>query len=232
MKRIAEKVALVALVCIAFVFVIVAVLYSTNVIPQKDTADNAVAIVVLSVLGAIYLGLSAYLLIINFSEGVNVKRILLFHDSDSATRAGSKVVNSIVKGCAKEFPQLKVKRTVLRLDDKMGLTATVSLEALIADDIASYVPKFKTLLLQSFSDALGLKLNAVNFDVVKLTKKYTPTDTEVVTAEQAPQAAAEKTPQPEQTPTPAVEEVAATEETASEHKQEDIAAGENVEVEA
>lgn len=227
MKRITEKVATVALVCITFVFMLVAVLYATNVIPQKEASDNAVAIVVLSVLAALYLGLSVYLLLVTFSEGINIKRILLFHDANSITRASSKVVNNIISGCAKEYPQLKIKRTVFRPDDKLGLTATVYLKAKVAEDISIYIPKLKSLLIQSLGDALGLQLNSVNFEVVKLTKKYTPTDTEVAVAEQ--------TPVPEIVPEEVAEEVEQTPQEeqpqAEEHKQDDILAGEEKQVE-
>lgn len=225
MKKIAEKVALIALICISFIFVLVAILYSTNVIPQKDVAENSVAIVVLSVFSVLFVGMSVFLLITAFSTAINVKRILLFYDSESATRASHKVVNSIVKGCAKEFPQLKLKRVTFRLDDKMGLIANIALESLVAEDIAEYIPKFKTLLTQSFAEALGLKFNAVNFDVVKLSKKFTPTDTEIAVAEQVP---------PVEEVVAAVETVEAEvlPETPAEHKQEDIADGEKNTVDA
>ncbi len=179
MRKLAEKIAIVALVCTTFVFVLMAVLYATNVIPQKDIADNSVSIVVLSVLSALYLGLSSYLLIVNFSENLHVKRILLFYDSESATSAGSKIVDNIVRGCAKEYPQFKVKRTKIRVDDKMGLIATVYLDATAPEDISSYIPQFRTLLSESFRDALGLKFNSINFEIGKLKKKFVPTSKEI-----------------------------------------------------
>ena len=61
MKKLAEKVAIVALICISFVFVLLAVLYATNVIPQIEVENNSVAIVVLSVLSVLFVGLSVYL---------------------------------------------------------------------------------------------------------------------------------------------------------------------------
>lgn len=236
MKKIVERVATVALICITFVFMLLAVLYATNVIPQKEASDNAVAIVVLAVLAAIYVALSIYLLIINFSEGVNVKRILLFHEADSVTRASAKVVNNIIHGCAKEFPQLKIRRTIFRPDDKNGLTATVSLEAKVAEDISAYIPKLKNLLIQSLQDSLGLHLNAINFDVMKLAQKYTPTDTEIAAAEQTPAYETEQTETNDATaeePQTATEQPSeqTAEETAEQpsdesSKQDDILAGE------
>ncbi len=179
MKKIAEKIALVALICITFMFVLLAVLYASDVIPQKAAADSGATIVVLSVLAAMYIGLSVYLLLLNFSEVFNVKRILLFYDAEMTTRASHKVVKNIIRGCAKEFPQFKIRRTVFRVDDKMGLVANISLESVVAEDINNYLPQLKNLLVQSFAESLGLKFNAINFDVVKLSKKYTPTDTQL-----------------------------------------------------
>ncbi len=238
MKKLAEKVALVALVCITFVFVLLAVLYATNVIPQKEISENSVAIVVLCVLSVLYAGLSAYLLIVNFSEAINVKRILLFYDADTTTRASQKVVNNIVRGCGKEFPQLKIKRTVFRVDDKMGLIANIYLESLVAEDIAIYIPKLKCLLERSFAEAIGLKLNAVNFEVVKLSKKYAPADTLVEQAKQTPGYVSDdqQTTDDDTTdPAPTEEPTAPTEDAPTEEpleddgdKQEDIASGENV----
>lgn len=229
MRKVLEKVATVALVCITLVFVLMAVLYATNVIPQKEIADNSVTVVVLSVLGVLYIGLSAYLLIINFSEGINIKRILLFYDTEGATRAGSKVIVNIVRGCVKEFPQLKLKKVALRVDDKLNLIANIKLEATVAEDIGNYVPQLKKLLGQSFLDALGLKFSVINIDVAKLNKKFTPTDTEVEEARQAndqtenaeEQAAATATPEEQEV----VEQVLPS-DTDGDHKQEDIAAGE------
>ena len=228
MKKIAEKVAIVALVCISFVFVLVALLYSTNVIPQKDNSENSVAIVVLSIFSVLFVGLSVYLLVLSFSQAVNVKRILLFYDVESATRASHKVVYSIVKGCAKEFPQLKVKRAIFRLDDKMGLIANISLESMVAEDIANHIPQFKELLSRSFADALGLKFNSINFDVTKLTQKFTPTDTEVAQAKQTPAVSAEELPEdPTEEPAPVEEQPAEEVEVQPDTKQEDIRAGED-----
>ncbi len=235
MKKLAEKVAIVALICISFVFVLLAVLYATNVIPQIEVENNSVAIVVLSVLSVLFVGLSVYLLIVNFSEVINVKRIVLFYDANTTTRASYKVVNNIVYGCAKEFPQLKIKRTTFRVDDKMGLVANIYLESLVAEDIAIYVPKLRNLLEQSFSEAIGLKFNAINFEVTKLSKKFTPADTLVEAANQTPAQEAAPVEEEAVAEQPATEQTETTDtaeatETADDHKQEDIAAGEESDV--
>ena len=243
MKKIAEKIALVALVCITFVFVLLTVLYATGVIPPSNGADSAVAIVLLSLLAAMYLGVSAYLLVVNFSEIFYVKRILLFYDAEGTTRASHKVVKNIIKGCAKEFPQLKIRRCVFHVDDKMGIVANISLESLVAEDIAVYVPRLKCLIIKSFNEALGLKFNAINFDIIKLIKKYSPADTDVESAMQS--AASTTTVEPEPTADdddekndPVYDDIMRdrnyddyrsdyTTDYRSDHKQDDIADGED-----
>lgn len=223
MKRIAEKVALTALICITFVFVLLTILYSTGAIPQKENVDNTVAVVLLSVLAVAYIGLAVYLLIATFSEIFNVKRIVLFYDANSTTRANYKVINNIIKGCAKEFPQLKIKRTVFRVDEKLGLAATITLESMIAEDIAIYIPQLKALLTESFRDALGLTFNSFNFDVVKLSQKFTPTDTQLETTKQN---AEEEDSDEDYGDSETVNVEDLTDDRDYETKQDDIAAGE------
>ena len=181
MKKIAEKVVLVSLICITFVFALTTILYATNVIPQEEVNDNSVAVILLSVLGVIYLGLSAYLIYVNFSEKINVKRILLFYDAESATRASSRVVDNIVKGCAKQIENVKIRKTTLRVDEKQGLIATVYLEV-AAESVTEAIPELRKLLIHNFKETLGLKFNAINFEINKLNHKFVA-DTQVAAVE-------------------------------------------------
>lgn len=171
MKKIAEKVVLVALICITFVFALTTVLYVTNVIPQEEISNNSVAVILLSVLAAIYIVLASYLVYVTFSERINVKRILLFYDAESATRASSKVVDNIVNGCAKQVKNIKVRKTALRVDEKLGLIATVHVEV-AAEDVATAIPELRALLIHNFQQTLGLKFNAINFEIDKLNHKF------------------------------------------------------------
>ncbi len=228
MRKLAEKVAIVALICITFVFALLAVLYASGAIPQNENADNIVAIVLLSTLAVVYVGLSVYLLIVNFSEVLNIKRIVLFYDAQSTTRASHSVINNIVRGCAKEFPQLKIKRTTFRVDDKMGLVANIAVEPMVAEDIANYIPKLKTLLAASFWESLGLKFNAINFDVVKLSKKFTPADTLVEASQQRSEQDDVLTESDESEAfQDTVSVIDVTDDQSNKSKQEDIAAGES-----
>lgn len=171
MKRIAEKVVLVAHICITFVFALLTVLYVTNAIPQEDVSDNSVVLVLLSVLAVVYVGLSIYLLYVTFSEKVNVKRILLYYDSESETRARTSVVDNIVNGCAKQVKELKVQKVKIRLDEKLGLIATIFVKA-SAENMSESIGRLRQLLIDNFKSTLGLTFNAINFEISQLTKKF------------------------------------------------------------
>ena len=173
MKRIVEKVLLIALICVTFVFALTTILYVTNVIPQQEVSDNSVAVILLSVLAVVYLGLSAWLVYISFSERINVKRILLFYDAESSTRASGKVVDNIVNGCAKQVSNVTIRKTKIRVDEKLGLIATVHVQ-LAAEDVTEAIPQLRALLVDSFATTLGLKFNAINFEIDKLTNKFVP----------------------------------------------------------
>ena len=173
MKKIAEKVVLIALICITFIFALTTLLYVTNVIQPQEVSENSVAVILLSVLAAAYVGLAAYLVYVNFSEKINVKRILLFYDAESATRASSKVVDSIVNGCAKQVNNIKIRKTKIRVDEKLGLIATVHVEV-AAEDVTDAIPQLHSLLVENFQNTLGLKFNAINFEIDKLNKKFIP----------------------------------------------------------
>lgn len=173
MKRIAEKVVLVAQICITFVFALLTVLYVTNAIPQQAVSDNSVVLILLLVLAVVYVILCGYLLYVNFSEKVNVKRILLYYDSESETRAKANVVDNIVYGCAKKVKELKVQKVKIRLDEKLGLIATIYVKT-SADNIADSIARLRALLIDNFKGTLGLTFNAINFEISQLTKKFIP----------------------------------------------------------
>ena len=173
MRRISEKVVTVAHICITFIFVLLTALYITNIVPIEQYAENQVVTIILGLLAVLYVIFSIYLLYVNFSEKVNVKRILLYYDSDSETRANTKVVDNIVTGCAKQVKELKVQKTKIRMDDKLGLIATIYVKA-SAENMSDAITRLRSLLADSFKETLGLTFNAINFEISKLTKKYVP----------------------------------------------------------
>ena len=173
MRRISEKVVTVAYICITLLFVLLTALYITNIVPIEEYVENKVVMILLGVLAVLYVIFSIYLLHINFSEKVNVKRILLYYDNESETRASTKVVDNIVNGCAKQVKELKVQKVKLRLDDKLGLIATIYVKA-SADNMSDAISRLRTLLADNFKATLGITFNAINFEISKLTKKFVP----------------------------------------------------------
>ncbi len=172
MRKIAEKVALVAQICVAVVFVIVAMLYALGVVPQIELQNNAVVVVVMIVLAVIFVGTSVYLLYMNFSELQNIKRVLLYADSKCATSASLKVVNKIARSCADKIDGVHIKKTKIRADEKKGYVATFSVQV-SAESVTPVLEQLRCLIEDSFKDTLGLVFNTIAFEVVKLTSKPT-----------------------------------------------------------
>lgn len=170
MKKIAEKVALVALVCVTLVFVLTTLLYVTGVIAAEN---SNVVIILMSVLTAVYAGLSAYLLYVNFSERENLKEILLFSDTGSATHTSVKVVKNIVEGCARQVEGIEVRHVRIRADEKGGFVAIVSVKA-TAENVTPAIGKLRELLADSFARTLNLTFSSINFNVDGLNGKYVP----------------------------------------------------------
>ena len=174
MKKMAEKVALIALIVITLIFVITTMLYMSNIIPQAESwLDNGVLSVLMLILALAYLGLSAYLLYVNFSQTHNLKQILLLCDSESATHASVKVINNIVRSCSKQVSGVKIRKTKIRSDDKKGFVATITVNV-NADDTANTINKLRCLLVDGFKNTLGLTFNCIDFVIAKLNNSYVP----------------------------------------------------------
>lgn len=187
MKKIAEKVALVALICIAFVFALTAVLYVTDTINNYynihefydqeglllEMPNNTIQVILLIVLGVVLVLLSLYLLYVNFSEKENLRNILLSCDADSATRSGIKVIDNIVKGCSNQVEGISVRKIHVRTDEKGGLIAYIYVRV-NADEVSEKINVLRCLLVDSFKNTLNLKFNTINFRIDKLNGKYVP----------------------------------------------------------
>ncbi len=182
MKKIAEKVVLVAQICITLVFVLTTVLYMTGTIsPFANTSnttlvrteDGSIMMILMLVLGIVYVALSAYMLYVNFSERENLKKILLFCDTDSATHTNIKVIKNIVKGCSDNVEGITVKKVRVRYDEKGGLIATFGVKV-EAENMSQAINQLRCLLVDSFKNTIGLTFNTINFEVDKLNGKYTP----------------------------------------------------------
>lgn len=174
MRKIAEKIAVVAQICITMVFAITTTLNLTRVYPQEETIEyNGALASLMFVLFVIYLALSAYILYVNFSEKENLKRVLLFCDSESATTANTKVVRNIINECARQAQGLTVKKIKIRADDKKGFALTLKINV-NADNVAQTIDTFRCLLADGFKNTLGISFNSINFEVRKLNTRYEP----------------------------------------------------------
>lgn len=174
MKKLAEKVALVAELCIGAVFILTTVLYLTNSIPQQaEWQVNGVLIALMLVLAAVFAGIAVYLLYVNFSCRENLKQILLFCDSESATHTNTKVIGNIVNGCAKQVDGVAVRKIRICSDEKGGFIATLNVRVTV-DNVAESINKLRCLLTESFKNALGLSFNTINFNIERIRGKYEP----------------------------------------------------------
>lgn len=174
MRKLAEKVAIVAQICITMVFAITTLLDLTMALPNDETIyNNNVLTTLIIVLFVVYLGLSAYLIYVNFSEKENIKRVLLFCDSESATTTTTKVVRNIVSSCAKQARGVSVKKTKIRADDKKGFALTLKVNV-NADNVSQTIDTLRCLLADSFKNTLGLTFNSINFELNKLQTRYVP----------------------------------------------------------
>ena len=174
MRKLAEKVVIVAQICITLVFAIITLLNMTAVFPENEIAvNNGVLTSLIIVLFLLYLGLSVYLIYVNFSERENVKQVLLFCDSESATRTTAKVVKNIVNSCAKQTTGITVRKTKIRSDEKKGFAITLRVNV-NADNVAETIDTFRCLLADSFKNTFGLSFNTINFEINKLQTRYVP----------------------------------------------------------
>ena len=162
MRKLAEKVVVVAQICITLVFAIITLLDMTAVFPENEIAvNNGVLTSLIIVLFLLYLGLSVYLIYVNFSERENVKQVLLFCDSESATRT------------TKQTAGITVRKTKIRSDEKKGFAITLRVNV-NADNVAETIDTFRCLLADSFKNTLGLSFNTINFEINKLQTRYVP----------------------------------------------------------
>lgn len=174
MRKITEKIAIVAQVCITLIFVVTTILYITGAIPSSEGfLDNGIFVTLLVILAITYGLLSAYIIYINFSESEYLKQILLFCDSESATHANVKVIRNIVRSCAKKVNGIRVRKTKMRLDEKQGFGITVKIDV-STHNVSQSIDKLRCLIADAFKNTLGLTFNSINFVIRRLKSSYKP----------------------------------------------------------
>ena len=174
MRKITEKIAIVAQICITLIFVVTTLLYITGVIPYNEgLIDNGVFVTLLIILAITYGLLSAYIVYVNFSEYEALRQILLFCDSESSTRANVKVVRNIVRSCDKKVAHIRVRKVKMRLDEKQGFVITLKVDV-SGDEMSVAIDKLRCLIADSFKNTLNLTFNSINFEIRRLKSRYTP----------------------------------------------------------
>ena len=174
MRKITEKISIIAQVCITLIFVVTTILYITGVIPYNDGfRDNGVFVTLLIILATVYGLLSAYIIYVNFSEAEYLRQILLFCDSESATHANVKVIRNIVKSCSKKVAGIRIRQTKMRMDEKQGFGITVKVDA-NTHNVSQSVDKLRCLIADAFKNTLGLTFNSINFVIRRLKSSYRP----------------------------------------------------------
>ena len=174
MRKITEKIAIVAQICITLIFVVTTLLYIMGAIPYNEgIIDNGVFVTLLIILAITYGLLSAYIIYVNFSEYEALRQVLLFCDSESSTRANVKVVRNIVKSCDKKVKGIRVRRVKMRLDEKQGFVITLKVNV-SGDELSVAIDKLRCLIADSFKNTLNLTFNSINFEIRRLKSRYTP----------------------------------------------------------
>ncbi len=174
MRKIAEKVSIVAQICITAVFVITTLLYLFNVIPENAAlSNNGVLGTLVAILAVLYGLLSAYIIYVNFADSEDLRRVLLHCDSESATHAGVKVVKNIVKSCAKKVDGIRVRRIRMRTDEKNGLVAIFTVDV-SSQNVSESIDVLRCLISDAFVNTLGLNLNSINFVIRRMKNRYKP----------------------------------------------------------
>ncbi len=175
MKKIAEKVALIAQICITFIFVLTNIFMLTGVIKINDAwlENNRFVVVIVIVMAAVYLGLSLYMVYMHFSENNALKNILLYSTHDNTVRAVGRVVRKTAKQSAKLVEGVKLKGVQIRPDDKLGFKMKAVI-ALKVDNAEFCTDKLRFVLADSFKNILGLKFSTIDFKIVNMQSAYAP----------------------------------------------------------
>lgn len=173
MRKIAEKIAFVAFVCLSVFFAVLATMYVTVGLPGDEWNNGGINIALIIVADVVLAGLAAYLLYEKFSSHMALKRLLLYCDSESTTSANKKVVASVVNGCAKHVDGVKVRKTKITADDKQGFVLTLHVAA-CGVAVQKNLDKLRCMLMAAFEETLGVRFNGINFVVDKLSSRYSP----------------------------------------------------------
>ncbi len=177
MRKIADKVVLVAHISISAIFVLVTILMFINVIPL--TFDNGLLVIdgfvmaLVMILAGIYIALTGYLLYSAFAQRNVVKQVLLYADEYNETNATSTVIRKIANSSAKLVNGVKVKKLRITAGEKgklhMKLTVTVQ-----SDDVAYTIDTLRCLLVEHYASVLSLTFDSIDFNITHINSNNIP----------------------------------------------------------
>ncbi len=178
MRKIVDKIVLVAHICISAIFVLVTLLMFTNVIPL--TLDSTGAIVldgfvmaIVIILTSIYVAMTAYLLYGTFAQRNVIRQVLLYADEYNETNANSTVIRRIANDSAKLVSGVKVKKLRITTGEKgkMHMKLTVTVES---NDVSYSLDTLRCLLVDHYATVLSLTFDSIDFAITKVKSDNTP----------------------------------------------------------
>lgn len=178
MKKTIEKIAVIAHICITFIFVLLTCLILFNALKleydaQGNVQVDSIVVVLIAVFAAVYVGLSVYLVYNAFTERNLLKEVLLYSDKGSLTKASANVIKNIAIEDAKTLEGVKVKKVQIRPDDKMGFKIKVFVRV-EQDNVALALDTLRCLLEDSYVNILGLRFSAIDLRIDKMKSEYRP----------------------------------------------------------
>lgn len=176
MKKIFEKVALAAFICISLIFVLICVLTYLNIIPMHyDNGFNIdwVVMVILLVLASIWALLALYLVYCNFSQRSALKYVILYSDRQSSTKATSRVIKQLAVAESNQLKGVRISKITITSNEHLGLNMKLVVEV-ANDEVAFSLDTLRFLLTDKYREVLGLEFAAMDFQIKRVRSNYRP----------------------------------------------------------
>ncbi len=172
MRRLADKVALVAHIGISAIFVLVTVMVFFNIIPLEIAETGLIVtssfvMAIVMILAGVYVALTVYLLYVAFAQRNVVREVLLYSDATNNTNATSTVIRRIAVDNAKVVSGVSVKklRITSEANGKLHMRITVHIKG---NEVAKTIDTLRCLLVDSYATVLALKFDSIDFDIAKI----------------------------------------------------------------
>ena len=177
MKKPLEKVALIAHVCISFVFVLLTVLILFNVLPlnylEGALVVDSIVLVLIGVLAFFYVALTAYLINNVLNQNQLLKYVELYRDATATVMATSKTIKKMVVENANQAGNVKVSKVRIANDGKYGLILKLWV-SVSSQEVSYLLDTLRCMCEDSFDQVLGLRFSGIDFKVEKISGNYQP----------------------------------------------------------